>query len=133
MSVLARKQTTLEFPTREIAEDAIRLLEARLINFHWSGDGLSIVITRGDKVPALLEPYLVKEEFFPPTRPDPYLERGTDEYFKVWDEFIQPLIDFLGIEPYGFDPTVSYIHEGKMVQLPTWFVQLFNEKLGEQS
>ena len=67
------------------------------------------------------------------TRPDRNLERSTDEYFKAWDEFIQPLADFLGIEPHGFDPIVSYTHESKMVQLPTWFVQLFNEKLEEHN
>lgn len=65
------------------------------------------------------------------TIPTYSLERGTDEYFKAWDEFINPIAIFLGIAPYGFDPTVSYIHEGKMVQLPLWFVDLLNKKLEE--
>ncbi len=61
------------------------------------------------------------------------LGRGSDEYLNEWDVFIQPLAEFLGIEPYGFDPTVSYTQGNKMVQLPTWFVELFNKKLEEKS
>lgn len=62
------------------------------------------------------------------TRPDYGLPFGSPEYLKAWDEFIQPLADFLGIEPHGIDPTVSYRHENEYVQLPVWFVELFNEK-----
>jgi hypothetical protein len=61
--------------------------------------------------------------------PDGTETTSIKKYKDEWRKFCKPIENRLGLMRFAFDPGALFTIDGKTIDLPNWFIKLFNEKM----
>jgi hypothetical protein len=64
--------------------------------------------------------------------PNGRASKSDKEYIDGWREFCIPFERFTGMKHTSFDPDIQFKIGEQRLDLPVWFIEIFNEKIKEK-